>query len=81
MRTLKRSLTNKSVSSKEEFDELTKQGEIHSQELSGCFTYNKDSKYGLGLNLAELLNADFEYARNCQKVVEAKAGRRVILDE
>lgn len=49
--------------------------------VSGCFTYNKKSKFGLGIDLAELATVDFGYAKNCKKLVEAKAGKRVILKE
>jgi hypothetical protein len=74
--------TNKSGHSLKEFGELEKHDEIVSTKISGCcFTYNKESKYGLGLGLAELANLDFEYAKNCQKLVQAKVGRRVTLEK
>jgi hypothetical protein len=73
--------TNKSKFSDKQFEELEKQGEIISTPASGCFIYKKHAKYGLGLDFAELANLDFEYVKKCQKVVKAKMGRRVILNE
>ncbi|KAJ4984126.1 hypothetical protein SVAN01_10358 [Stagonosporopsis vannaccii] len=67
--------------SEAEFKNLEEQGEILSTEVSGCFTYNKDSKYGLGFGVAELADMDFEYAKKCQKIVEAKVGKRVVLND
>ncbi|KAH7371277.1 hypothetical protein BKA66DRAFT_470048 [Pyrenochaeta sp. MPI-SDFR-AT-0127] len=66
--------------SQKEFEQLKEQNEIISTEVSGCFTFNKESKYGLGLGFAELANLDFEYAKKCQKVVQAKVGKRVTLN-
>jgi len=62
-----------------EYDELVKKEEIISQEKSGCFTYNKSYKYGMGVNLVEIASLDFEYAKSCQKLVQAQSGQRVIL--
>jgi hypothetical protein len=65
-----------------EISRVIEDDHVNRQEVSGCWTTKKESKYGLGIEaIAELASIGIEYVRSRKKVVFAESGSRLVLRE